>query len=93
MLIDWVKITLTWVTHTVITLGSDLFDAQSVGRLQKFEIRLWKTRALMTHYWISDFHRREKPGTPESETSVDGEAGSLFILIWGAAQNHMLEVN
>lgn len=30
--IDWVKITLTWVTHTVIKLGSDLFDAQSMDR-------------------------------------------------------------
>lgn len=28
MLIDWVKITLTWVTHSVIKLSSDLFDTR-----------------------------------------------------------------
>lgn len=60
MLIDWVKITLTWVTHTVIKLGSDFFDTRSRGRQQKLGNRLARTCALMTHYWISDFHRARK---------------------------------
>lgn len=38
MLIDWVKITLTWVTHAIIKLGSDLFDTRSMGRQKK----IWK---------------------------------------------------
>lgn len=31
MLVDWVKIILTQVTCTVITLGTDLFDDESEG--------------------------------------------------------------
>lgn len=31
MLVDWVKIILTQVTRTVITLGTDLFDGESEG--------------------------------------------------------------
>lgn len=60
MLIDWVKITLTWVTHTVIKLGSDLFDTRSLGQQQKFGNRSARTCALMTYYWISGFSTDKK---------------------------------
>lgn len=37
-LVDWVKIILTQVTRTVITLGTDLFDGESEGLQQNLKL-------------------------------------------------------